>query len=129
MKYKKIIFGAILILMLIQITTIVWANVDITDIENNTNINSISQTHENGIYKMLMGANLNKAIEVKGGYKNNNDILDIWDYGNTAWQKFYFEYQKEGYYKITAMHTGKSLTAENGRLSEGTAIVQADYQG
>ena len=129
MKYKKIISGAILILMLIQITTIVWANVDITDIENNTNINSISQTHENGIYKMLMGANLNKAIEVKGGYKNNNDILDIWDYGNTAWQKFYFEYQEEGYYKITAMHTGKSLTAKNGKLSEGTAIVQADYQG
>ena len=93
------------------------------------NITSKLRTHPNGIYKMSVGKEPNKAIEVKGGYKNNNDILDIWDYGNTAWQNFYFEYNEEGYYVITAMHTRKSLTARDNKLKEGTGIVQANYQG
>ena len=49
--------------------------------------------------------------------------------GNLLSQKFYFEYQKGGYYKITAKHTGKSLTAKDGLIKENTEIVQSDYQG
>ena len=41
---------------------------------------------------------------------------------------FKFEYQ-EGFYKITATHTGKSLTAKNYNIKEGTEIVQNDYVG
>ena len=93
------------------------------------NITSELRTHTIGIYKMSVGKEPNKAIEVKGGYKNNNDILDIWDYGNALWQRFYFKFEEEGYYIITAMHTGKCLTVKENKLEEGTHIVQSDYKG
>ena len=49
--------------------------------------------------------------------------------GNALNQKFNIEYQQGGYYKITAKHTGKSLTAKDGFIKENTEIVQSDYQG
>ena len=49
--------------------------------------------------------------------------------GNAQQQKFYFEYQPEGFYKIMAMHTGKSITVQNNEIKKGTSIVQYDYQG
>ena len=48
---------------------------------------------------------------------------------NALNQKFNIEYQQGGYYKITAKHTGKSLTAKDGLIKENTEIVQSDYQG
>ena len=48
--------------------------------------------------------------------------------GNVLAQKFNLKYEN-GYYKITAMHTGKSLTAKDSILKEGTEIVQAEYDG
>lgn len=82
----------------------------------------------NGIYKIAVGADSNKSIEVAGSDISNNAEVDIWNYGNATAQKFYFEY-KDGYYKITAMHTGKSLTAKENSIKEGTEIVQRDYTG
>ena len=92
------------------------------------NITTDERTQEDGIYKLSVGKNPNKAIEVGGGSKYNNAPINIWDYGNAQWQKYYFEY-KEGFYKITAMHTGKSLTVKDNNIVEGTEIVQEDYQG
>ena len=92
------------------------------------NINNEEKTQKDGIYKISVGRDANKTIEVAGSSKDNNAKVDIWNYGNATAQKFYFEY-KEGYYKITAMHTGKSLTAKNNSIKEGTEIVQADYTG
>ena len=92
------------------------------------NMNKEEKTQGNGIYKIALGVSSNKTMEVAGSSKENNAKVDIWDYGNATAQKFYFEYQ-EGYYKITAMHTGKSLTAKENSIKEGTEIVQRDYTG
>ena len=54
-------------------------------------------------YRVIVGKDENKALEVRGGNVENNAIAGIWDYGNADWQKFNFEYQ-EGFYKITAKH-------------------------
>ena len=35
----------------------------------------------------------------------------------------------EGYYKIISNNTGKSLTAKDNKIEEGTKIVQDTYQG
>ena len=90
------------------------------------NINQNEKTKDEGIYKIVIGYDSNKSIELPGGNKDNNTQIGIWNYGNVAWQKFYFEY-KEGYYKITAMHTGKSLTVKNNNIKDGIEIVQTDY--
>ena len=83
---------------------------------------------ENGIYKVSIGKQPNKALELPGGNTDNNAGIGLWDYGNATWQKFYFKYEG-GFYKITAMHTGKSLTVKNNNITDGTEIVQSDYVG
>ena len=88
-----------------------------------------NKTKDNGIYKMAVGKDSSKTIEIKGSSVSNNAEVDIWNYGNVPAQKFYFEYDEEGFYKITAMHTRKSLTAKGNKVAEGVDIVQYDYQG
>lgn len=90
--------------------------------------NQTNMTHKNGIYKLAIGKNPNKTVEVLRGDKYNNATVDIYTYVGNLQQKFYLEYQDEGFYKITAMHTGKSLTAKEEKIEEGTEIVQYDYQ-
>ena len=92
------------------------------------NITNNERTHKDDTYKLAIGKDSNKTIEVAGSSKDNNAKIDIWNYGNAEAQKYKFEYIN-GYYKITAKHTGKSLTAKNNVLQEGTEIVQADYTG
>ena len=92
-------------------------------------ITKAEKTKENGVYKISIGADINKTIEIAGSDTGNNAKVDIWDYGNATAQKFYLSYDEEGFYKITAMHTGKSLTVKDGNLIEGAEIVQYNYQG
>ena len=93
------------------------------------NISKDEQTKPNGLYKMAVGKDPNKTIEVPGGNGSNNVLMGISNFGELMHQKFYFEYQKEGYYKITAMHTRKSITIKNGIIEDGSDIVQYDYKG
>ena len=93
------------------------------------NITADERTKQDGIYKIAIGKDSSKTIEVAGSNTADNSKVDIWNYGNVTAQKFYLSYDKEGFYKITAMHTGKSLTVKGNKLTEGTEIVQYDYQG
>ena len=86
------------------------------------------RTVKDGVYRLAVGSVPSKVIEVAGSSTTDNAKVDIWDYGNVPAQKFNIEYV-DGYYKITARHTGKSLTVKNGKLSEGTEIVQSTYEG
>ena len=86
------------------------------------------RTVKDGVYRLAVGADSNKTIEVAGSNTNDDAKVDIWDYGNAEAQRFNIEYVN-GYYKITARHTGKSLTVKDGRLQEGTEIVQSTYEG
>ena len=81
------------------------------------------RTAKDGVYRLAVGVDSNKSIEIAGSNTNDDAKVDIWDYGNAEAQKFNIEYVN-GYYKITARHTGKSLTVKNGSLSEGAEIVQ-----
>ena len=54
--------------------------------------------------------------------------MDIWDFGNSRAQKFKVEYV-DGYYKIIASHSNKSLTVKENKIQNGIEIVQDDYRG
>ena len=86
------------------------------------------KTVKNGVYRFASCLDSNKVIEVAGSSKEDNAVIDIWNYGNVPAQKFNVQYE-DGYYKITARHTGKSLTIKNGTVQEGTEIVQSTYEG
>ena len=106
-----------------------WYMFDITQEEKKYEINPNEYKHTSGIYRLAVGKDASKVIEVKSGETANNAIVDIWTYKGNAEQKFYLEYQKEGFYKIIALHSGKSLTVQNGAIEKGANIVQYDYQG
>ena len=100
------------------------------DVDNNiTTYNTSNVLGNNGVYRLAVGADSNKVIEIAGSNTDDNAKVDIWAYGNVPAQKFNIEYVDEGYYKITARHTGKSLTVKDGNLSEGAEIVQSTYDG
>ena len=122
-KYKKIIKFLIFIVLNIIILS---NNVYATSAKSQE---TKSQVFANGIYKLAVGKNSSKVIEVKGEEKSDNAIISINQYENIESQKFYLEYQGEGFYKITAMHTGKSLTAKDNKIQQGIEIVQYEYQG
>ena len=129
---KNSIKKVIKIFMLISIICFFSVRTDAENLEKEnkeltkTYSNTSEKTKENGIYKVAIGKEPNIAFELPGGNKSDNTQVGMWNYGDVAWQKFYFEY-KDGYYKITAMHTGKSLTAKNNNVEEGTEVVQTDY--
>ena len=89
----------------------------------------ISKPINNGLYKLLVGANPNKSVEVAGSNSDNGAKIDIWDYGNAKAQKFNIEYIEGGYYKITASHSDKSLSVQDNKVQSGVAIVQDEYKG
>ena len=72
--------------------------------------NTYSNKKTNGIYKMAIGKDPNKVFNVLDGKKDNLINLNILDYNDTIQQKFYFEYQKEGFYKIVSMNSGQNLS-------------------
>ena len=74
-------------------------------------ITANEQTKANGTYEILSSADTNKSVEVTGSNTENNAKIGIWDYGNVPAQQFNIEYV-EGYYKITAGHTGKKFNSK-----------------
>lgn len=88
-----------------------------------------TQVKPNGIYKMIVGQNPSKSIEIAEKSMSNNTNLIINKFDNQLQQKFYFDYQEDGYYKIVSLYNGKSLTVKDNKIEEGSYIVQADYKG
>ncbi len=70
-----------------------------------------SKTIEDGIYKIVSSANTKKALTRDG------QIIEL--NANTASdkQKYKFEYQGDGYYKIIIPGTNEVLTANNNKIT------------
>ena len=93
------------------------------------NITKEEQKFADGIYKLAVGKNSSKVLEVLNGSKSNGANVDINDYYGDLQQKFYFDYLDDGYYKIMPIHTWKCLTAKDNRMIDGAEIIQSDYKG
>ena len=48
------------------------------------NITASEQTKDNGIYRLAVGADSNKVIEVEGSSTVDNAKVDIWDNGKCS---------------------------------------------
>ena len=112
-------------------TTIVKDTIEetkINELQEYTYLKSSERTVKDGVYRLAVGVDSNKVIEIAGSSTSDNAKVDIWNYGNVPAQKFNIDYE-DGYYRITARHTGKSLTVKDGNLQEGAEIVQSTYEG
>ena len=83
---------------------------------------------ENGVYQIVTKGN--KVIDIAGGsYKNVGNAL-IWN--NTKVQQQKYQITRIGnteYYKIIAVHSGKSLDIEGGNTNPGANVIQYTYGG
>ena len=82
---------------------------------------------ENGKYQIQSKSNSNIVLEVAGGDQNSNGRVQVWQNYYTRWQKIKLEYEN-GYYKIMLGHSGKYLTAKNGKIQSGSEITQDDWK-
>ena len=99
-----------------------------SEVQEYSYLTSNARTVKDGVYRLAVGADSSKVLEVAGSSTSDNAKVDIWNYGNVPAQKFNIEYE-DRYYRITARHTGKSLTVKDGNLQEGSEIVQSTYEG
>ncbi|MCW3464952.1 M57 family metalloprotease [Chitinophaga nivalis] len=73
-----------------------------------------------GTYR-LINVNSGKAVSVQAVYTHNGALICQWIWENTNNQKWILYYLGDGYYKLTALHSGKVLSVIDG--SAGDAIL------
>ena len=63
-----------------------------------------------------------KVLNVRGGSKNQGTLLEIYASDNKAKQKFEFEYQGNGLYRIQAANSGKLLGVTNNATKRASTV-------
>ena len=87
------------------------------------------KTTETGTYKISIATNSNLVVEASASNTSNNGRLQIWQDYNVKGQKVRIEYDENGYYKISMIHSGKYLTVKNNSIASGTEVVQYEWTG
>ena len=77
---------------------------------------------EEDFYKITINKDTNKCLDIAGGSQNENANVQIWSQDNVNQQVYELENIDNMYYKITARHSNKALTA-----TSSNNVVQATY--
>lgn len=77
-----------------------------------------------GIYSITSALSGNVNLDVLGGGKTNGTNVGIWKANDTMQQRFSVKYEKDGYYKIQAMHSGKVLEVAGSSKNNGANVQQ-----
>lgn len=83
----------------------------------------------NGTYSMRSNSSVNLVLNVAGGSAANAANVCLNTYTNAASQKFDIQHIKDGYYKITAKHSGKVLDADANNYRNGSNVRQNSWNG
>ena len=87
------------------------------------------RTIEDGEYEISSSIDNNLIFDIQGASCEDNGKLQLWNNIGKAQQRFYIEYQGNGYYKIKVKKSGKMLDVENGSLKEKTNVQQYHDNG
>lgn len=82
-----------------------------------------------GIYEINTSLDNNMVIDVSGGSKLNSANIQIWRRDNVTQQKFKISKCEDGYYIISAFHSGKVLDVAGGKKDNRTNVQQYEYNG
>lgn len=72
----------------------------------------------------IVNKNSNKAMNIKGGSKNDNIVIEQYGYGGWTSQDFQFIMMSDGYYKIMNVNSRKLLQIEGDSTEVGQSCVQ-----
>ena len=99
-------------------------NIKIEQPEQIANSIKGERTIRDGIYKIRSNINSNMYLDIDGGKKNDGANLQIWQKSNVEQQKFQVTYNEQGYYTITALHSGKVLDVCDAGKNNGANVWQ-----
>ena len=94
-------------------------------------VNQSNKTIEDGTYYIRTAINRNKVFDIEGMSKANQARLQLWERSSqlTDNQKFEITYLSDGYYKIEAKHSGKSLDVMGAGKANCTKVQQYESNG
>lgn len=86
---------------------------------------------EDGTYVISPKCAPGSGLDVSGKSSANGANVQIWNVtdGGGANQQFKITYLNNGFYKITAVHSGKALDVANGSSASGTNVWQYTWNG
>ena len=87
------------------------------------------QIIENGTYEISMASNTNLLLDITGASKKDGANVEIWKKVEANNQKFDIQYVGQGFYKITAVKTGKALDVYGGYTKAGTNVQMWQQNG
>lgn len=80
---------------------------------------------EDGVYVIGSDkANGNKVLDINAASMSNGGNAQLYDKNGTSAQRFYFEYDGNGYYTITNLGSGKVLDLNAAGIMPGTNVQQ-----
>ncbi len=83
-----------------------------------------TKTLENGTYAIKSAINTAYALNVANASKSDKANVILYKYNASDNQKFTLKYLDNGYYQITALHSGKSLDVEGSGQANETNVEQ-----
>ncbi len=130
-KSKKMLIKSISLLIFIIIFIIIDSNTSFAKI---LTINwdelefyipdNVSQEIQDGVYVISCAKDDSYVIDVEGVSLNNTANIHIWQRNGGLNQRFYISYEKNGYYKITNINSGKALDVNAASTESGANIQQ-----
>lgn len=82
---------------------------------------------ENGTYTIRNSLNPSNVLDISGGGIDNGSKLQLYQSNETSPQRFEIFYVGDGYYRILAEHSGKSLDIVYGSALSGAGVQQYDW--
>ena len=83
-----------------------------------------TQIIDNGTYEILTSVNGNMAISIDIESQSSDCEMQLMGYTNSAFQKYFFEYQGNNEYIIRVKNTDKVLTVEEDNINNGAKVFQ-----
>lgn len=87
------------------------------------------QTIPDGTYRLATALNTLRGVDVSGAGTGEGVNIRLWDYVNGPQQQFAVTYKGNGFYSITAKHTGKSLDLHYNAITPGANVEQYSIDG
>lgn len=84
---------------------------------------------QDGYYRIESAVDFNFVLDVYGSYMDNGANVQIYRNHGGKNQIFLIRRQSDGYYTITAVHSGKSLDVAGNGQASGTNIMQYESHG
>ena len=84
---------------------------------------------EEGTYTIKNATGTNQVLDIKSGSKSSGAIVQTYKSNNTLAQRFKISKEKDGYYRITAEHSGLVFDVKGGSFESGASIQQYKWNG